>query len=774
VGKNGGSITTSYSTGSTSGDNNVGGLVGRNYDSFLWDIDGTIETSYSTSIVSGTMKVGGLVGNALADGRIITSSFWDVETSGQSSSDGGTGKTTAEMQDINTYLSAGWDFADEILNGTCDYWLISPGEYPRLRYQGENLQMPEGFGTAEQPYLIRDYVDLGTVWLEPLAHYRLKTSLDLSGIAWSMAVIPWFGGTFDGNGHVIRNLHIQGGRYLGLFGQLGPGAIISNLALEAVNVNGTGDCVGGLVGWNEGSITSSYSAGSVSGDADVGGLVGWNGGSITSCYSTGLVSGIGHVGGLVGSNLGGWAAVGIVNSSFWDMETSGHVTSAGGTGKTTAEMQTESTFTDAGWDFVGESANGTDDIWWILEGQDYPRLWRQYGSACCPDPANGATNISRSPILQWVSWGAMHDHDVYLGQDADMVAKATPESQGVYRGQQPTGVTTYEPGVLDWGRTYYWRVDEVKEGDPNSPWKGSVWRFTVADATSSPDPLDGASDVSHEPTLSWVPGGPELQYDVYFGGDPDEIANATRQNLGIYCGRQLPEMTTYQPGHLEWGKTYYWRVDGVDEAGPNSPWKGSVWSFTTANFVVVDDFESYTDHEVAGEAIWQTWIDGHYTDANYPGNGTGSMVSYLMPPFAEQRIVHGGRQSMPMAYNNVSEPYYSEAERTWETPQDWTIDGADTLTLYLRGEADNAPEPLYVAVEDGGGRIAVVTHPDADAVLATEWRRWDISLADLQAAGVDVASVRKMYIGVGDRDNPQPGGTGRIYIDDIRLTRRML
>ena len=67
----------------------------------------------------------------------------------------------------------------------------------------------------------------------------------------------------------------------------------------------------------------------------------------------------------------------------------------------------------------------------------------------------------------------------------------------------------------------------------------------------------------------------------------------------------------------------------------------------------------------------------------------------------------------------------------------------------------------------------MVTHPDAEAVLATNWQRWHIPLADLRVAGVDPSAVTKMVIGVGDRDHPQPGGTGKIYIDDIRLTKRM-
>ena len=133
------------------------------------------------------------------------------------------------------------------------------------------------------------------------------------------------------------------------------------------------DYVGGLVGENyQGTITTSYSSAEVGGIGQgVGGLVGENyWGSITNSYSTGVVSGTGEsVGGLVGYNNGS------ISSSFWDIDTSGQLTSAGGTGKTTAEMQTASTFLDAGWDFVGETANGTEDIWWILEGKDYPRLW---------------------------------------------------------------------------------------------------------------------------------------------------------------------------------------------------------------------------------------------------------------------------------------------------------------------------------------------------------------------------------------------------------------
>jgi hypothetical protein len=137
--------------------------------------------------------------------------------------------------------------------------------------------------------------------------------------------------------------------------------------------------VGGLAGWNYGTITNCYAITAVTGEEKVGGLAGRNGligahsedpGTVSNCYSACRVSGMQEVGGLVG-----YDELGMVTVSFWDVDRSGLPVRAGGAGKTTAEMQTASTFLDAGWDFVDEAANGTDDIWWILEGQDYPRLW---------------------------------------------------------------------------------------------------------------------------------------------------------------------------------------------------------------------------------------------------------------------------------------------------------------------------------------------------------------------------------------------------------------
>jgi hypothetical protein len=140
-----------------------------------------------------------------------------------------------------------------------------------------------------------------------------------------------------------------------------------------------------LIGINSGQATDCYSIGAVDGTGQyVGGLAALNFGVLTDCYSAGTVRGTGqYVGGLVGCGSAELRSrgdepdvvMGEVNDCFWDIQTSGQSTSAGGGGKATAEMQTVGTFRSAGWDFAGETDNGTEDIWWIEEGKDYPRLW---------------------------------------------------------------------------------------------------------------------------------------------------------------------------------------------------------------------------------------------------------------------------------------------------------------------------------------------------------------------------------------------------------------
>ncbi len=438
-----GNIASSYSLGSVSGRISVGGLVGNN--------QGRVEFSYSAGAVNGERDTGGLVGRGAGDGT-VTASYWDLETSGMTISAGGTGLDTAAMMEIDTYLDTGWDFTDEMNNGASDYWEDIAGSYPSLTHDADHVPVElNGSGTQEDPYQIAAVQELGAIWYRPHAHYRLTMDLDLTGITWGLPVVPWFGGTLDGAGFAIHSLAIEGSNSLGLIGLLQNGCV-TRLGLQDMIVAGTGDTIGGLVGYvsiystvsfsscegsvsgreqvgglvgdNHGTVESCHTHGMVTGETMVGGLVGYNFGRrltascstatvkgnqsvgglvganrshLASCYSQGTVQGTRIAGGLVGHNDGGSItssySIGPVDAdqdtggfvgmqsggdsidSFWDIQTSSQTESSGGLGLNTVKMQDSNTFLDAGWDFMAETENGTEDIWWIEEGKDYPRLW---------------------------------------------------------------------------------------------------------------------------------------------------------------------------------------------------------------------------------------------------------------------------------------------------------------------------------------------------------------------------------------------------------------
>ncbi len=260
----------------------------------------------------------------------------------------------------------------------------------------------------------------------------------------------------------------------------------------------------------------------------------------------------------------------------------------------------------------------------------------------------------------------------------------------------PVAMYFHVPGLTP-GTTYYWRVDEI-EMDMTTVHTGNVWTFIGQPVTAYlPTPASGANDASTDPnmTVTWLAGTSATGHHVYFGDNQEAVsAGGSAVDKGMVTG------TTFAPGRLEPLTTYYWRVDEIGLA--NAVSQGPVWTFTTC--LPVDDFESYNDDVDAKTTIFDTWIDGLT-------NGlSGSTVGNFQAPFAERRIVHGGKQSMPLDYNNVNSPWYSEAERQWATPQNWTAEGADTLHLFVRGNATNGLGTLYVAVEDSGGKVIVAAN----------------------------------------------------------------
>ncbi|MGE5295550.1 MAG: LamG-like jellyroll fold domain-containing protein, partial [Solirubrobacterales bacterium] len=261
-----------------------------------------------------------------------------------------------------------------------------------------------------------------------------------------------------------------------------------------------------------------------------------------------------------------------------------------------------------------------------------------------------------------------------------------------------------------------------------------------------PDPADGATAVSINTDLGWRPGRLASSHAVSISTDENAVAGGTAPS-------QMVAQHSFTPGALDFATQYFWKVDEA----------GDVWSFTTEEFGVVDDFEGYNDDIDAGTTVWQAWVDGVTSKAS------GSQVGYTESPFAEQSIVHGGRQSMPMAYDNSKSPYYSEAERAFDEPQDLTAGGADSLRLYVRGNAANSAQAMYVTLADSASHTATVQGANAAVVQTTEWQEWRIALSEF--GGVNPAKIKKMTIGVGTKAAPAAGGTGTIYVDDIGFGR---
>jgi hypothetical protein len=197
-----------------------------------------------------------------------------------------------------------------------------------------------------------------------------------------------------------------------------------------------------------------------------------------------------------------------------------------------------------------------------------------------------------------------------------------------------------------------------------------------------PNPNNDQTNMPYDAVLSWKPGLFVDKHDVYLGTVFNDVNEASKANpLGVLVAQNQEELTYTPSDLLEFGQTYYWRVDEVNDAEPNSPWKGDLWSFTAINYHVVDDFESYNDldsNDPNSNRIFLAWVDGFDNPAV-----NGSVVGYANPPFAEQTIVHGGSQSMPYFYDNDMK--YSEAVRSLDSMRDWTLDGVQELSLWFRG-----------------------------------------------------------------------------------------
>jgi len=304
---------------------------------------------------------------------------------------------------------------------------------------------------------------------------------------------------------------------------------------------------------------------------------------------------------------------------------------------------------------------------------------------------------------------------------------------------------------------------EIKSGDLTL---NGAYEDTPVCCASNPSPTCGATvdlDVG-EVNLIWCPGlwvADVNGHEVYFGTDYNDVNDANVNDVDVYKGTVTNPSYPLPFTSLDAGTTYYWRIDEVNTNHPDARWRGGVWSFTTGNCLVVEDFESYMEDDTL-RSVWEDY---------YTGNGTSAEVGL------ESAIVHEGSKSMRYWYRNNLAPFYSESwADTADLPSsigsDWTADGVKALALHFYGKADNdANEQMYAALTDGDGSshtATVVYDGDMNDIKKEEWQEWDIRLKDFSEANdVNLANVSRITIGFGD--GTDPGGSGTVYFDDIWL-----
>jgi hypothetical protein len=269
--------------------------------------------------------------------------------------------------------------------------------------------------------------------------------------------------------------------------------------------------------------------------------------------------------------------------------------------------------------------------------------------------------------------------------------------------------------------------------------------FSVSDgpAAVNPSPADAATGVSTEANLSWVEAAFATSRQLWFGK-----AGAMQKVAPNPAGK------SYDPGTLEFGQTYQWRVDQV---GPSGTVTGHTWTFTTAQCLTVDDFESYADNAAIA--------------AKWPHN-----IVHIPPYdyiFLETSNVQQGAKSMRFEYQNQFDPYFTEATYTFAAAQDWTKYGIKAMSLAFRGVNENVEQLMRVRLEDASGKSAAVAHPYTYAVESDTWTQWDIALEQFSSAGVNLAAVKKISIGFGNGTNSGQDLASKdrdvVYIDDLRL-----
>ena len=386
-----------------------------------------------------------------------------------------------------------------------------------------------------------------------------------------------------------------------------------------------------------------------------------------------------------------------------------------------------------------------------------PQINFSWGDPGGPDPAVGDDNFSvrwtgevEAAFNETYTFYARTDDGVRLFVDGlllvdNWVNRAATEDEGTI---DLIAGNTYSL-VMEYYEDSAGAVAELRWSSPRTP-KRLIPQaaLSLPVKASSPTPRSGSVDVKQTSILIWGPGDNAASHEVYLGTDEDAVRNATKASPE-YKGTKALGSESYDPGKLEWEVTYYWRVDEINTGNPDSPWVGNVWSFTTAGYLIIENFESY---DAGDNQIWYSWHDGlgygtPGTADYFAGNGTGAAVGYeTTPSFTEETIVHGNsRQSMPLVYDNNKQGYsnYSETELklTASHPRDWTDGGVTELLLWFRG----FPGSVGSFVEGPAGTYNMTgSGGDIWAVNGVEADEFHFAYKMLTGAGSMVAKVESI------------------------------
>ncbi len=337
--------------------------------------------------------------------------------------------------------------------------------------------------------------------------------------------------------------------------------------------------------------------------------------------------------------------------------------------------------------------------------------------------------------------------------------------------------TTHEfaqaPGEADYAHNTTVNMDGIAARHirltANSNWFDVLEQYSLSEVrffyipvqARYPKPPSGQTGVPLDVTLGWTPGREAAEHNIHLSTSEQAVIDDT-------AFIDTVTEAEYGPLSLNYGTTYYWRIDEANDLGDPVVAEGDIWSFTTKEFLVIDDFENY---DVGNNEIWWAWKDGlgyaaHDNEPAYPGNGTGSAVGdETTASYTEETIVHSGGNSMPFVFDNNKQGFanYSEAELTLSHSRDWTVGGVAELSLWFRGYPARVgsfvegPTGTYTITATGADifgtadefHFAYKTLPGAGSIIARvesvehtdDWAKAGVMIRETLDAGSKFAAV---------------------------------